>query len=123
MLVDFDGLTIIIGVIFYIFVCVIIYENFIKNKQVFADFHGCITRRLIRCLFEQGQCDEIVELAEKSLKICGNIGDISITYRIQGELLNYFSENDFFSKDELKEQCLESARKMYYLSKIYQDKK
>ncbi len=97
-------------------------EQRYQNEQMFADFHGCITRRLIRCLFEQGQCDEIVELAEKSLKICGNIGDISITYRIQGELLNYFSENDFFNKDELKEQCFESARKMYYLSKVCQDK-
>ncbi len=33
MLVDFDDLTIIIGVIFYIFVCVIIYKKFIKNKE------------------------------------------------------------------------------------------
>ena len=97
-------------------------EQRYQNEQIFADFHGCITRRLIRCLFEQGQYDEIVELAEKSFKICDNIGHISNTYRIQGEMLNYFLENDFFHSEELKKQCFENAKDAYELSAICDDK-
>lgn len=40
-------------------------EQRYQNNPMFADFHGCITRRLIRCLFELDQGDEIGELAEK----------------------------------------------------------
>ncbi len=96
-------------------------EQGYMSKMMFADFHGCFTRRLIRSLHEQKQCDEIVELAKKSLEICAEVGDISNTYRIQGELLNYYWENDFFHDDELKKQCLEDAVDMYYLCGVCGD--
>lgn len=98
-------------------------ERQYQNIEMFANIHGCFTRCLLRCLFEQDQCTEMVELAQKSLSFCAAAGDISNTYRIQGELLNYFWKHDYFHDDDLKEQCLETIKNMYYLSKVCQDQK
>lgn len=98
-------------------------ERHYHNTVMFVNLYGCLTRCLIHCMFEEGQWGGIVEQAQKGLEICAVIGDITNTYRIKGELINYYWMNDFFQSEELKEQCLKNAKDGYALSAICEDKK
>lgn len=98
-------------------------EQRYQNVFVFADFHRCFSRKLILALRKQNQWKEIQILAEKSLHFCIETGNISGTYLLQGELLYYWEINNFFDDPQIKEQCFETAQKMYYLSVICVDEK
>lgn len=97
-------------------------EKRYHNIAIFSNFYGCITRRLIRCLFEENLGDQIVQLAEKGLEICAVTGDIVNIYRIQGELINYFWKYDFFQNGKWREQCFEKAKEGYILSAVCENR-
>lgn len=89
---------------------------------IFANLHGCFSCKLIRAMHKTGEDDRIQELAEKSIKICKEAGNIPRVYQLQRELLCYWEENDFFQNAGLKEQCFETAKKMYFLSAVCADR-
>ena len=78
---------------------------------------------MIRALWKENICEEIRKFAEKSLDFNIVTGNISNTYLLQGELLYYMELNSFFDDSKVREQCLEVARKMYYLCIICDDEK
>ena len=98
-------------------------EQKYQNMFMFADFHGCFSYKLIRALWKENICEEIRKFAEKSLDFNIVTGNISNTYLLQGELLYYMELNSFFDDSKVREQCLEVARKMYYLCIICDDEK
>ncbi len=98
-------------------------ERQYHNKEIFVNYYICLMRRLIRCLYEQNQFHEVLELVRRGMEAGASVGDISDRCRIQYELLNYYWKNNFFDDDRVKEQCLETAENGYYLSKVCGDQK
>lgn len=96
-------------------------ERGYQDMETFSNFYGCFSNKLVRALRETGQCKDILQVGEKGLKVCEEVGDISNTYDIQSELLCYFEENEFFHDAKIKEQCFETAKEMCYLCKTLDD--
>lgn len=96
-------------------------ERGYQDMETFSNFYGCFSNKLVCALRETGQCKDILQVAEKGLKVCEEVGDISNIYGIQSELLYYFEENEFFHDAKIKEQCFETAEEMYSLSKVLGD--
>ncbi|MDE7212030.1 MAG: helix-turn-helix domain-containing protein [Lachnospiraceae bacterium] len=97
-------------------------ERRYHDMMTFSNLYGCFSYKLVRALRKTGQWEDILEIAEKGLKVCEEVGDISNTCGIQSELLCYFEENEFFHDAKIKEQCFETAKEMYYLSEVVGDK-
>lgn len=93
-------------------------ERRYQDLELFSNFYGCFSYKLVRALRKTGQWEDILEVAEKGLRVCEESEDISNTYGIQSELLCYFEENEFFHDAKIKEQCFETAKEMYCLSEL-----
>ncbi len=99
-------------------------EPFSLDELALIIMYYCLVEEKteIRLKIEENLGDQIVQLAEKGLEICAVTGDIVNTYRIQGELINYFWKHDFFQNVEWREQCFEKAKEGYVLSAVCENR-